>query len=155
MFNSAQAGTITEDTALEILKILDGNAQNDKFYLNYKRPLTDSGATATIATFIKLATSRGFKRSFEDRNPTIEGAKETGIETQIIKQTTKHIPKQVITDILNEQARSVLLVSDTNSGKTYATIAGCRAYLMNNPNAFVYYAAPTRALGAKWRASTI
>lgn len=149
LFNSAQAGTITEDTALEILKILDGNAQNDKFYLNYKRPLTDSGATATIATFIKLATSRGFKRSFEDRNPTIEGAKETGIETQIIKQTTKHIPEQVITDILNEQARSVLLVSDTNSGKTYATIAGCRAYLMNNPNAFVYYAAPTRALGGQ------
>lgn len=149
LFNSAQAGTIAEETALEILKTLDGNAQNDNFYMQYKRPLTDNAGTATIATFIRLATDHGFKRAFDDKHPIIENDQEPGIKTEIIKQKTKHIPQQVIKDILNSQEARVLLVSDTNSGKTFATIEGCRAYLNDNKGAFVYYAAPTRALGGQ------
>ena len=149
LFNSAQAGTIAEETALEILKTLDGNAQNDNFYMQYKRPLTDNAGTATIATFIRLATDSGFKRAFDDKHPIIEDDQEPGIKTEIIKQKTKHIPQQVITDILNSPEPRVLLVSDTNSGKTFATIEGCRAYLNDNKGAFVYYAAPTRALGGQ------
>jgi hypothetical protein len=149
LFNSAQAGVITEETALEVLQILDGNAQSDNFYMQYKRPLTDSGATASIATFIRLATDNGFKREFEDKRPTIQTSNDSGIKTEFIRQSEQHIPQQIITDILNCEERRVLLVSDTNSGKTFATIESCRTYLKDNMTAFVYYAAPTRALGGQ------
>lgn len=149
LFNSAQAGTITEDTALEILKTLDGNAQNERFYMQYKRPLTDRGATASIATFIKLATDRGFKRKIADKFPGIEDCNEPEIKTEIIKQKTKHIPAQVIGDILTCSDRKILLISDTNSGKTFATVNACKAYLKEHSGAFVYFAAPTRALGGQ------
>lgn len=149
LFNSAQAGIISEDTALEVLKILDGNAQSDSFYLNYKRPMSDSNATASIATFIKLATDSGYKRAIQAKLSGIDGCKEPEIKTEYIKQKARHIPAKVIADILKSEERAVLLVSDTNSGKTYATINGCKAYLKKNKHAFVYYAAPTRALGGQ------
>lgn len=95
LFNSAQAGTITEDTALEILKTLDGNAQNERFYMQYKRPLTDRGATASIATFIKLATDRGFKRKIADKFPGIEDCNEPEIKTEIIKQKQSIFPPKL------------------------------------------------------------
>lgn len=148
LFNSAQAGTIEEETALEALTILDGNAQNEAFYMKYKRPLGSNGSTATIGTFIKLATSSGFKRKFIDRYAGIDAA-EPEIKTETIKQKEKHIPVKVIADVLNSSERKILFVSDTNSGKTYSTIAACKAYLKDNPDAFVYYAAPTRALGGQ------
>ena len=149
MMNSAQAGTISEDTALEVLKILDGNAQSEAFYLNYKRPISDSSATASIATFIKLATDQGYKRAIQAKFPGMDAPQEPEIKTEIIQQKTRHIPAKVIADILKGDDRAVLLVSDTNSGKTYATIQGCKAYLKKNKHAFVYYAAPTRALGGQ------
>ncbi|SJN20345.1 hypothetical protein FM115_01520 [Marinilactibacillus psychrotolerans 42ea] len=148
LLNSAQAGVIEEETALEALSIIDGNAQNEAFYMKYKRPLGGNGSTATIGTFIKLATSSGFKRKFIDRYAAIESA-EPEIPTDTIKQKEKHIPAKVIADVLNSSERKILLVSDTNSGKTYSTITACKTYLKDNPDAFVYYAAPTRALGGQ------
>lgn len=148
LFNSAQAGVIEEETALEALSIIDGNAQNEAFYRKYKRPLGGNGSTATIGTFIKLATDSGFKRKFIDRYAVIDAA-EPEIKTETIKQKEKHIPVKVIADVLNSSERKILLVSDTNSGKTYSTIAACKTYLKDNPDAFVYYAAPTRALGGQ------
>lgn len=148
LLNSAQAGVIEEETALEALSIIDGNAQNEAFYMKYKRPLGGNGSTATIGTFIKLATSSGFKRKFIDRYAGIDAA-EPEIPTDTIKQKEKHIPVKVIADVLNSSERKILLVSDTNSGKTYSTITACKTYLKDNPDAFVYYAAPTRALGGQ------
>ena len=40
-------------------------------------------------------------------------------------------------------------MSATNSGKTYATINGSKAYLKQNKDCFVYFASPTRALGSQ------
>ena len=52
LMNTAQQGEITEDTALEVLKIIDGNAHNDTFYMSFKRPLHGVNGAATIGTFI-------------------------------------------------------------------------------------------------------
>lgn len=149
LWNSAQAGIIAEETALEILKILDANRQPETVYKSFKRPLNDSSATASIASFIKLATDQGFKRKIADKFPAIEADREPEIKTEIIKQKTKHIPAQVIGDILTCSDRKILLISDTNSGKTFATVNACKAYLKEHSGAFVYFAAPTRALGGQ------
>lgn len=138
IFNGAQAGIISEDTALEVLQILDGRKKKESFYLGYKLPLRNSGKNATIGTFIKLATSRGFKREY----PDIKGPERP---TETI-QCGRYIEAASIERIIEDEARTVLLVSPTNSGKTFATLNGCRKYLETHPDTLVYFASPTRAL---------
>lgn len=145
--------TISEETVLEVLRIIDGNKHEDSFYLGYKRSLSDNGSTATIASFIKLATDNGYKRSYISKytdNGTYNGSKV--IEPAIVTETIKckdYINVDDVMNLLNDPARRILLVSDTNSGKTYATIHACKKYLENHKDTFVYFAAPTRALASQ------
>ena len=148
LWNSAP-NTISEETILEVLRIIDGNKHDDSFYLSYKRSTSDNGSTATIASFIKLATENGYKRSYtakytDNGGPVIEPV----IPTEIIK-CTDYINVDDIVNLLNDEERRILLVSDTNSGKTYATIHACKKYLEEHEDSFVYFAAPTRALASQ------
>lgn len=148
LWNST-ANDISEETVLEVLRIIDGNKHDDSFYLGYKRPQSDKESTATIASFIKLATDNGYKRSYtakytDNGGPVIEPV----IPTEIIK-CTDYINVDDMMNLLNDDARRILLVSDTNSGKTYAAINACKKYLKNHKDTFVYFAAPTRALASQ------
>jgi hypothetical protein len=141
IFNGAQTGVISEDTALEVLQILDGYKQKESFYLKYKLPLRNTGKDATIGTFIKLATSRGFKREY----PDIKGPEKPTITIQC----GRYIEAASIKRIIEDEARAVLLVSPTNSGKTFATLKGCKDYLALHPDTLVYFASPTKALATQ------
>ena len=148
LWNSAP-NTISEETILEVLRIIDGNKHDDSFYLGYERPLSNNGSTASIASFIKLATDNGYKRSYtakytDNGGPVIEPI----IATETIK-CKDYINVDDVMNLLNDPARRILLVSDTNSGKTYATIHACKKYLENHKDTFVYFAAPTRALASQ------
>ena len=148
LWNST-ANDISEETVLEVLRIIDGNKHDDSFYLGYKRPQSDKESTATIASFIKLATDNGYKRSYtakytDNGGPVIEPV----IATETIK-CKDYINVDDMMNLLKDTARRILLVSDTNSGKTYATIHACKKYLEEHEDSFVYFAAPTRALASQ------
>lgn len=148
LYNSAQNGIISEETALETLLIIDGNQHKESYYQGFKRPLSGGGATATIGSFIKLATKNGYKRSFTDRYGQDEPTDEPTIKNADMPIKT-HLSTRDMYTILTAPERRILVVSDTNTGKTTAMLNASKEYLSTHPCAFVYFAAPTRALAGQ------
>jgi hypothetical protein len=145
LFNTAQIENIPDEIILEVLNIIDGNRESDKARIrNYKKPVDGREKIRTVATFIKLATDNGFKRDYSQQPMQ---ADEQGLK---IALSTLNIEKYVDTaafvDILENEHVKNLVISDTNTGKTYASITASREYLKQDKNRFVYIALPTKSL---------
>ena len=145
LFNTAQLDGIPDEIILEVLNIIDGNRESDKARIrNYKKPINERNNMRTVGTFIKLATDNGFKRVYrqEPMQPDEQGL--------VMALSTLDIEKYVDTtafiDILENEHVKNLVISDTNTGKTYASIAASREYLGQDKKRFVYIALPTKSL---------
>ena len=144
LWNTAQVEGIDDNVVLEALKTLDGNRQNDKYYYDFKKPLSSRKDKASIGTLIMLATDRGYKRKYSQQpSEQAESAPQIATRTHRINE---YINKNDIYKLLANNAERILVKSDTNTGKTRASIEASKEYLKDNKKAFIYIALPTRAL---------
>lgn len=141
LWNTAQVEGIDDNVVLEALKTLDGNRQNDKYYYDFKKPLSSRKDKATIGTLIMLATDRGYKRQYSQQ-PAKDDEQVPQIATRTHK-IDKYIDKADVYELLDNNDKRILIQSDTNTGKTRSIIEASKEYLKNNKNAFVYLAFPT------------
>lgn len=145
LFNTAQLDGIPDEIILQVLNIIDGNRESDKARIrNYKKPINERNNMRTVGTFIKLATDNGFKRDYrqEPMQPDEQGFK-IALSTLKIE---KYVDTAAFIDILENEHVKNLVISDTNTGKTYASITASREYLKQDKKRFVYIALPTKSL---------
>lgn len=145
LFNTAQIENIPDEIILEVLNIIDGNRETDKQRIrNYKKPINERNNMRTVGTFIKLATDNGFKRDYSQQ-PMQPDEQGHTIALSTLK-IEKYVDTTAFIDILENEHVKNLVVSDTNTGKTYASITASREYLKQDKNRFVYIALPTKSL---------
>lgn len=144
LWNTAQVEKIDDKVIIEALQILDGNRQSNQHYLSLKQPLTSNENRATIGTLIKIAIERGYKRKYH-RQQTVETEQAPQIATRTHK-IEQYINKTDIYKLLENDDERILVQSDTNTGKTRASIEASKNYLKIHEKDFIYIALPTRAL---------
>lgn len=144
LWNTAQLQGIDDQRIIEALSILDGNRNSERYYLDFKKPLTDTSSRATIKTLYKIASDKGYtfqpkeQPSLQDINELEHVEKPITIEQYIGKQRYLNL-------LLNEHKR-ILLVSETGTGKTNSAIEASRELNKRNKKSFVYIALPVIAL---------
>lgn len=144
LWNTAQIENIDDKVIVEALQILDGHRNNEKYYLRFKQPLNNRENQSSIGTLIRLATDRGYKRKYSQQ-PSEQAESAPQIATRK-HRINEYINKNDIYKLLANSAERILVKSDTNTGKTRASIEASKEYLKDNKKAFIYIALPTRAL---------
>ena len=144
LWNTAQINDISDEIVIEALQTLDGYKQPESYYLGFKRPINNQINQATIGTLIKLATDKGYKRKYrQEPDETTETDLESPVTTHKIE---KYIDELDLLELLENDERKILVVSDTNTGKTRASLTASKEYLKQHKKAFIYVALPTKAL---------
>src|SRR5699024_7595966 len=129
---------------IEALSMLDGNRNSERYYLDFKKPLTDTTSRATIKTLYKVASDNGYKFKPKEQPEPLKISELENADKPIMIE--RYIGKeQYLKLLLNEQKR-ILLDSETGTGKTQSAIEASRELNKQNEKSFVYIALPSIAL---------
>src|SRR5699024_10145126 len=144
LWNTAQAQGIDDNIIIEALSILDGNRQNERYYLDFKKSLTDTTSQATARTLYKIASEKGYKFKRKEQPKTKEIHELENAEKPIMIE--QYIGKEQYLKLLLNDDKRILLVSETGTGKTRSAIEASKELNKQNKKSFVYIALPVIAL---------
>lgn len=145
VWHTAQLKGWNSENVARQLQILDNDEHSLKHYYTLKRPTDSVDDPATIGSLIYHAQKLGYKfKPSENKGDTL-----TDNATKEIKDVVeidRYIGKENMLNLLNNRHKTTLVVSDTNTGKTRASIEASRAYLEAHKDVFIYIAVPTTAI---------
>lgn len=145
VWHTAQLKGWNEENILRQLQLLDNDEHNLKYYYQYKLPTDTVDDPATIGTLFYHAKKLGYEvKPSENKGDTLTD--NTTKEIKDVQKIERYIGKENMLNILNNPYKTSLIVSDTNTGKTRASIEASRAYLEAHKDTFIYIAVPTTAI---------
>lgn len=145
VFHTAQLKGWNDENVARQLQILDNDEHGLKHYYQYKRPIDSTDSPSTIGSLIYHAQKLGYTlKPSNNKGDTL--ADNAHKEIKDVQKIEQYIGKENMLNVLNTPHKTSLIVSDTNTGKTRASIEASRAYLQEHKKAFVYIAVPTTAI---------
>lgn len=144
LWNTAQLQGIDDKPIIEALKILDGNRNNERYYLDYKKPLIDTTSRATIKTLYKVASDNGYKFKKQEQPPLQDVTELDHVKPPI--KINQYIEKEQYLKLLLNDDKRILINAETGTGKTRSAVEASREMLKQDKKSFVYIALPVIAL---------
>lgn len=137
----AEGGAITDSEGYELYAIISGPEASNKIWNGFK-----PNGRATIATLVKFAKDKGYKRKGY-RYALSESAEMHNKERHKVKE---YIPMELAKEFIERNAR-LLVESPTGSGKSTSFINASKDLCAENPKGsrFFIFSVPTRALATQ------
>lgn len=142
-YTSQIKGWNDENTARQLQK-LDNDEHNLKWYYQYKRPINVADPR-TIGSLVRIYEKEGYKlKPSSNKGDTL--IDDDTKEVDEVEHIEQYIGSKRFLEILNNEHKTNLIISGTNTGKTRASIEASREYLKENEKTFIYLATPTTAI---------
>lgn len=147
IWNSCNYDQVDDEVALESIKILDNQKNDDKYYLDlrpHKQLFTNN--ETTIGSLMFHAKQHGY-----DTMKIKSAPANVDIETETIT-VEKYLEKEHVIKMIEESTHRILVDSPTGSGKTRATIEALKEISSTYPELRIFFSVPSTLL-AKQTAS--